>query len=95
MPDGVRVQVGEPTWDNPTVWYREHIEPAAGTPVANRAAIEQAAGAALDANRIHLASAVPGTTAARLTRLEAQVDRLTRQNNGIIRLLLGALDGTD
>lgn len=57
---------------------------------ANRTTIETQATQALDTNRTFLANASP-TNAQTL----AQVKALTRQNNGLIRLLLNRLDGTD
>lgn len=57
---------------------------------ANRVAMVDSARQALSANRTYLAIASP--TAAQNT---AQAKALTRQMNGVIRLLLGALDGTD
>lgn len=45
---------------------------------------------ALVANRAYTSKATP--TAAETT---AQVKALSRQNNGLIRLLIGLLDGTD
>lgn len=55
----------------------------------NREAIRAAAAQALTANRSYVAST---PTAAQTT---AQVKALSRQVNGLIRLLLDALDGTD
>jgi hypothetical protein len=57
--------------------------------VSNRDGIEAAARGALAANRAFVAS-TPTTAQA-----TAQVKALSRQVNGIIRLLLGQLDGTD
>lgn len=57
---------------------------------ANESTIRQRADAALQANRDFLALASP-TNAQTL----AQVKALTRQNNGLIRLILNRLDGTD
>lgn len=57
---------------------------------ANRQTIEDAAKQALATNRTYLG--VNSSTAAQTT---AQVKALTRQNNGLIRLLLGLLDATD
>lgn len=56
----------------------------------NSLTLQQQATAALAANRTYVALASP--TAAQTT---AQVKALSRQNNGLIRLLLGLLDGTD
>lgn len=56
----------------------------------NRDAIEQQARQALATNRTYIALASP--TAAQTA---AEVKALARQNNGLIRLLLGLLDGTD
>lgn len=56
----------------------------------NRSAIEDAARVALTTNRTYIGKASP--SAAETT---AEVKALARQNNGIIRLLLGLLDGTD
>lgn len=58
---------------------------------ANRASIERSLRDALAANRAWLA--LPA--AQRSTQQLAQVERLTRQANGVARLLLGALDATD
>ena len=58
--------------------------------VANRETIKAQAHTALQANRDFLALSSP-TNAQTL----AQVKALTRQNIGIIRLLLGQLDATD
>ena len=57
---------------------------------ANRAAIEQRAADALAANLTYIDRASP--TAAQST---AQVRALSQQMNGVIRLLLNRLDGTD
>lgn len=56
----------------------------------NRLTIEDKARLALEANRTFLALSSP-TNAQTL----AEVKALARQNNGIIRLLLNKLDGTD
>ncbi len=56
----------------------------------NAATIRAAATLALDANRTYLAIASPTSTQA-----TAQIRALTRQNQGVIRLLLGLLDATD
>lgn len=70
-------------------WRSVRTEWKAGTFEANRTAIQDAARTALDTNRTYTALATP--TAAQTT---AQVKALSRQNNGLIRLLLGLLDGT-
>jgi hypothetical protein len=56
----------------------------------NDATLRQQASTALQANRDFLAIAAP-TQAQAL----AQIKALTRQNNGLIRHMLGLLDGTD
>lgn len=60
------------------------------TAEVNQRTIEDQALAALTANRTYIDRASP--TAAQTT---AQVKALSRQNNALIRLLLGQLDGTD
>lgn len=65
-------------------------EIAAYTHDRNRSTIESQAEAALAANRTYLALSSP-TNAQNL----AQIRALTRQTQGLIRLLLGQLDGTD
>lgn len=56
----------------------------------NEETLRQQALAALATNRTYIARSSP--TAAQQT---AQVKALSQQHNGIIRLLLGLLDGTD
>lgn len=63
--------------------------PAPGSVMANRQTLQQRAQAALAANGTYLAIGSP--TAGQNA---AQVQALTKQCNGIIRLLLGALDST-
>lgn len=63
--------------------------PGPNTPAANQATIVQRAQAALAANATYLALASPNTA-----QNTAQVQRLTRQCNAIIRLLLNQLDDT-
>lgn len=58
--------------------------------VANRRAIESAAATALAGNRAFLALASPSNA-----QVLAQVRALTNQNQRLIRLALGLLDGTD
>jgi len=85
----VQLVNGTPT----VVWTRRPMtaqELANVTATANRATIQQQATTALDTNRTFLAIASP-TNAQTL----AQVKALTRQNQGIIRLLLNQLDGTN
>lgn len=84
----ITIQNGVPTvtW---TARAKTAPELANDTANTNRATIQQQAAAALDANRTFLAIASP-TNAQTL----AQVKALTRQNQGIIRLLLNQLDGT-
>ncbi len=64
--------------------------PEQQTQQTNRRTIEQQATDALATNRTFAGIASP--TAAQTT---AQVKALTRQTNGVIRLLLGQLDATD
>jgi hypothetical protein len=66
------------------------VAPTSDTRNPNRAAIELQARTALDGNRTFLAIATP-TQAQSL----AQIRALTRQNQGVIRLLLADLTGTD
>ena len=56
----------------------------------NRTALEQQAANALTGNRTFLAIASPTNA-----QIAAQAKALTRQSNGVIRLLLGKLDATD
>ncbi|MDQ3326853.1 MAG: hypothetical protein M3529_14395 [Actinomycetota bacterium] len=88
--DHIEVTEGEPTWDNPTVWSSVRVEYKAGSTAANDETIRQAAANALAGNRAYQALASP--TAAQTT---VQVRALTAQVNGLARLLLGLLDGTD
>lgn len=69
----------------------EIVYDSAATPEGqNRTTIETQAAAALAGNKTYAALATP--TAAQTT---AQVKALSRQVNGVIRLLLGQLDATD
>ena len=65
-------------------------ELAAATATKNRATIQNQATTALANNRTYLAIATPTTA-----QMRAQIDALTRQHQGMIRLLLGQLDGTN
>lgn len=58
--------------------------------VTNRQALTDQAAAALATNRTFLALASPTNA-----QIAAQVKALTRQNNALVRLALGLLDGTD
>lgn len=71
------------------------IEWKPGTPEANRVTLEQQALAALAANKAWLAQAKPATAAAQASSAYDQAKALTRQMNGVIRLLTGRLDSTD
>lgn len=56
----------------------------------NHRTLEQQAATAMETNRTFIALAPP--TAAQVT---AQVKALSRQNNGLIRIMLARFDGTD
>lgn len=73
--------------ENGVLVYEEDI--AEPPEMTRRQTIEDAARQALTSNRAFVASS---PTAAQTA---AQVKALSRQQNGIIRLLLGALDNTD
>lgn len=81
--DYFEVIAGEPTWENPTVWSSRGIEWKLGTPGANADAVRAKAAQALASNAAFLAIANP-TNAQAVT----QVQRLTREVNAIIRLLV-------
>lgn len=81
--DYYEVIVGEPTWENPTVWSSRNIEWKPGTAGANQQAVRDKAHAALAANAAFLAIASPTNAQA-----VAQVQLLTREVNAIIRLLV-------
>lgn len=63
---------------------------AGAATTANGDTLRSQAAQALAANRTYVALASPTNA-----QVAAQVKALTRQNNGIIRLLLNQLDGTD
>jgi hypothetical protein len=90
MGDYVLVESGEPTVENPTIWHSADVQWKSGTEQANHQSIQRAAQTALNANRVFLALATP-TQAQNLAHIQA----LTRQNQGIIRLLLQQFDGTN
>jgi hypothetical protein len=87
--DYIQTLTGEPAWDNPTVWQTSSIAWKAGTVGANVADLQSKAQNAIDANSTFLAIASPTNAQA-----VAQIQRLTRENTAIIRLLLGLLDST-
>ena len=64
--------------------------PASTTVGANRSALYEHALAALNTNRRAIAATNPTNA-----QVIAQVKKLSAQNNAIMRLLLGLLDGTD
>jgi hypothetical protein len=68
----------------------EDLETIPAPEQVNESTIRQQAASALAGNRTFLAIASP--TGAQVT---AQVKALTRQSNGVIRLVLGQLDSTD
>lgn len=63
--------------------------PGPGTPAANLTTIQGKALTALTANATYLAISVPTNA-----QVAAQVALLTKESNGVIRLLLGRLDST-
>lgn len=89
MGDYVLVETGEPSVTDPSVWYSRDMQWKAGTPQATLATLQQKAQAALANNATFQAIGSPTNA-----QNAAQVQALTRQCNGIIRLLLGALDST-
>ena len=75
--------------DDGTVLVYDTVDTDDPALAANRETIRAAARAALDANHTYLAGTPTNTQAL------AQVDKLTRQVNALIRLAVGALDGTE
>ena len=73
-----------------TVRNKTQAELDSDRDTANGTTIRSQANTALDNNRTYLAVATP--TVAQVT---AQVRALTQQMNGVIRLVLGKLDGTN
>lgn len=85
----VQLVNGTPT----VVWTQRPLtadELANVTANTNRTTIQTQAKTALANNRTYLAIATPTTA-----QMRAQIDALTRQNQGIIRLLLNELDATN
>ena len=85
----VQLVNGTPT----VVWTQRPMiadELANVTANTNRTTIQTQAKTALANNRTYLAIATPTTA-----QMRAQIDALTRQHQGMIRLLLGQLDGTN
>lgn len=78
------------TWNNGQLVDTETITYEVSQEQDNHDTISAAAAQALATNRVFLALASP--TAGQVT---AEVKALARQQNGIIRLLLNQLDGTD
>ena len=75
------------TW---TQRLKTQAELDADAATANSATIRQQANTALDSNRTYLAIASPTNA-----QVVAQVRALTQQMNGVIRLVLGKLDGAN
>ncbi len=83
------VVAGKPT-ETWTIRAKTQAELDSDRDAANRATIQQQATTALDNNRTYLAIGSPSAA-----QVAAQVRALTQQNNGVIRLVLGKLDGTN
>ena len=70
--------------------YRSiRFEPKAGTPAANELSLRDKASQAVQANNTFLGIASPTNA-----QVVAQVQRLTRENTALIKLVLGAIDDT-
>lgn len=78
------------TWDKNGNLVKDEVVEYDNTVEVNESAIRDAVRTALATNRDYVALSSP--TAAQTA---AQVKALSRQNNRMIRLLLGLLDGTD
>jgi len=65
------------------------FEPKAGTPAANELSLRDKASQAVQANNTFLGIASPSNA-----QVVAQVQRLTRENTALIKLVLGAIDDT-
>lgn len=74
----------------PTENVRADAEVAQETQDGNDRTLRDRAATALDTNRSFLTLGNPSNA-----QTLAQVRALTRQNNGLIRLVIGRLDGTD
>lgn len=72
-----------------------NVKPPPSVEPGNEASLRQQMRDALVANRAFKAQAKPGTAAAQASSTYDQAKALTRQMNGVLRLLLGDLSGTD
>ena len=88
QPDGSTLTVATDDATGREVWRSVFRLPSATE--QNRQSITDQARQALDTNRAFTAISAPTNA-----QVAAEVKALARQNNGIIRLLLGLLDGTD
>lgn len=85
----ITMQAGKPT-ETWTVRNKTQAELDLERDQTNSTTIRNQANAALDNNRTYLAIATPTNA-----QVVAQVRSLTQQMNGVIRLILGKLDGTN
>lgn len=83
------------TWDDGRVVDTRTVTWTTTAAQDNDETIRQQAVDALTANRAFVATAKPSTAAAQASAAYDQTKALTRQVNGLIRLVLGRLDGTD
>ncbi len=88
-PDGTTVETMEATYPNGVTDHEVITTPGPGTPSANAATLQQRAQNALVNNATFLTIASPTNAQA-----VAQVQALTRQISGVIRLLLNQTDTT-